>query len=279
MPRDGSDVYSKPANTAAVSGQAISSSKYNQTIDDIVSDLNLARPIVAGGTGETTASAALTALGGLPLAGGAITGALTVGTTLGVTGVVTASSNMSVTGTVTATGQVIANGGIDATGNIDLTGATITSDITVTGDILSESAGSAEWRLKKNASGNLSRIWGQVQESGRWAMDLGDSTAESGSNVGSDFTLKAYDDSSSFLSNSLIIRRSNSQALFWGEITLVNDEPIAWNSGPRIQTGSGTPEGSLSANVGSLYLRTDGGSGTSLYVKESGSGNTGWVAK
>ena len=29
----------------------------------------------------------------------------------------------------------------------------------------------------------------------------------------------------------------------------------------------------------SLYSRTDGGAGTSLYVKESGTGNTGWVAK
>jgi hypothetical protein len=42
---------------------------------------------------------------------------------------------------------------------------------------------------------------------------------------------------------------------------------------------AGTPEGSVTAPVGSLYTRTDGGAGTTLYVKESGSGNTGWVAK
>lgn len=35
----------------------------------------------------------------------------------------------------------------------------------------------------------------------------------------------------------------------------------------------------MTANVGSLFLRTDGGSGTTLYVKESGTGNTGWAAK
>jgi hypothetical protein len=46
-----------------------------------------------------------------------------------------------------------------------------------------------------------------------------------------------------------------------------------------IITGTGTPEGAQIANVGSLFLRTDGGAGTSLYVKESGTGNTGWVAK
>ncbi len=46
-----------------------------------------------------------------------------------------------------------------------------------------------------------------------------------------------------------------------------------------ITHGSGTPEGAVTAPVGSLYLRTDGGAGTTLYVKESGTGNTGWAAK
>lgn len=44
-------------------------------------------------------------------------------------------------------------------------------------------------------------------------------------------------------------------------------------------TGSGTPEGSVTAVVSSIYTRTDGGSNTTLYVKESGTGNTGWAAK
>jgi len=47
----------------------------------------------------------------------------------------------------------------------------------------------------------------------------------------------------------------------------------------RVISGSGDPEGSVTAAVGTLYLRTDGGTSTTLYVKESGSGNTGWVAK
>lgn len=40
-----------------------------------------------------------------------------------------------------------------------------------------------------------------------------------------------------------------------------------------------SPEGRYTAPVGSLYTRTNGGAGTVLYVKESGTGNTGWVAK
>jgi len=43
--------------------------------------------------------------------------------------------------------------------------------------------------------------------------------------------------------------------------------------------GTGTPEGAITAVVGSLYTRTDGGANTTLYIKESGTGNTGWVAK
>ncbi|MBS7542547.1 hypothetical protein [Ancylobacter oerskovii] len=46
-----------------------------------------------------------------------------------------------------------------------------------------------------------------------------------------------------------------------------------------ITGGSGSPEGAIVASPGSLYTRTDGGAGTTLYVKESGTGNTGWVAK
>jgi len=49
--------------------------------------------------------------------------------------------------------------------------------------------------------------------------------------------------------------------------------------GVLIRSGAGSPEGALTANIGSLYLRTDGDAGTTLYIKESGTGSTGWVAK
>lgn len=51
------------------------------------------------------------------------------------------------------------------------------------------------------------------------------------------------------------------------------------NSSVIWRCGSGTPEGAVTAPVGSLFTRTDGGASTTLYVKESGTGNTGWVAK
>lgn len=44
-------------------------------------------------------------------------------------------------------------------------------------------------------------------------------------------------------------------------------------------SGSGSPESVVAAPIGSRYWRTDGSTSTTLYVKTSGSGNTGWTAK
>lgn len=73
-------------------------------------------------------------------------------------------------------------------------------------------------------------------------------------------------------------------AEFWygdtlGDI-LMKKMTLGSSAGPTIQSGTGSPLGVVSAPVGSIYLRNDGGAATSLYVKESGAaGNTGWVAK
>lgn len=46
-----------------------------------------------------------------------------------------------------------------------------------------------------------------------------------------------------------------------------------------IYFGTGTPENVVTAVRGSIYLREDGGAGTSFYVKQVGSAATGWVGK
>lgn len=47
-----------------------------------------------------------------------------------------------------------------------------------------------------------------------------------------------------------------------------------------IKWGNGSPEGVVTANTGSIFLRRDGGTNTTLYIKESGDGtSSGWVAK
>ena len=67
---------------------------------------------------------------------------------------------------------------------------------------------------------------------------------------------------------------SSDAVTFAGGVNLVSgDTGVVWKS------GAGSPEGAVVASVGSLWTRTDGGTNTTLYVKESGTGNTGWVAK
>ena len=59
-----------------------------------------------------------------------------------------------------------------------------------------------------------------------------------------------------------------------GEILMPNATAQA-----GIYSFHGTPESAVTANPGSICLDTTGGAGNSFYVKESGSGNTGWIAK
>ncbi len=56
---------------------------------------------------------------------------------------------------------------------------------------------------------------------------------------------------------------------------------LVLNTGPFLlnHTGSGTPEGFVIAGISSVWQRTDGGAGTSIYIKQSGTSNTGWVGK
>ena len=68
-PRDGSGVYSSPPGTHGTPNTTILSANYNSNVDDVAADLNTPRPIVAGGTGATTAAGALTALGAVAKAG------------------------------------------------------------------------------------------------------------------------------------------------------------------------------------------------------------------
>ncbi len=63
MPRDGSGVYTKPANTTASPNTTIESTKFNTLMDDIAADLNTDRPVVAGGTGASSAGDARANLG------------------------------------------------------------------------------------------------------------------------------------------------------------------------------------------------------------------------
>lgn len=48
--------------------------------------------------------------------------------------------------------------------------------------------------------------------------------------------------------------------------------------GPFVLAGNTSPEGAITARVGSVFLRGDGAVGSTLYIKQTGTGNTGWSA-
>lgn len=68
--------------------------------------------------------------------------------------------------------------------------------------------------------------------------------------------------------------------LLKGDRITLNDNRISWDTSETVHDliGSGSPEGVVTASIGSVYRRTNGSTATTLYVKESGTGNTGWVA-
>ena len=48
-------------------------------------------------------------------------------------------------------------------------------------------------------------------------------------------------------------------------------------NGVAVLCGNGSPEGVVEARTGCFYLNWNGGIGTTMYLKQSGTGNTGWV--
>jgi hypothetical protein len=65
-----------------------------------------------------------------------------------------------------------------------------------------------------------------------------------------------------------------------GTINLAGSSGLAvmLNNTAGLYFGAGSPEGARAANPGSVYCNTSGGAGTSVYAKETGTGNTGWTA-
>lgn len=61
------------------------------------------------------------------------------------------------------------------------------------------------------------------------------------------------------------------------QLATMADTPVAGIV--TVSAGDGSPEGVVTAVKGSIYQRTDGGLGTTFYVKETGTGTSGWLPK
>lgn len=75
------------------------------------------------------------------------------------------------------------------------------------------------------------------------------------------------------------LQEDDQTANFMEDLRLLARDVQILGNGIIVRAGTGTPEGVIVAKQGSLFLRLDGGATTTLYVKTSGTGNTGWTAK
>lgn len=117
---------------------------------------------------------------------------------------------------------------------------------------------------KPQVKGSTEPGWRLTNAAGNW-LDIWNGAATSSA---SDY-LRVDD----VVGRTLLKSGSGLTQLYSSQLSLANQSTVSFF------TGSGTPEGVVTAGTGSLYLRTNGGAGTSLYIKETGAGNTGWVGK
>lgn len=87
--------------------------------------------------------------------------------------------------------------------------------------------------------GNL--IYGNLNGVGRWAIDLGDGTAETGGNQGSNFTITNFSDAGAVLSIPLSINRATGATTITGSLSVTNGVSV---------TGTTAITGSLSVTNG-----------------------------
>lgn len=160
------------------------------------------------------------------------------------------------------TGGALQNSGVTIDDNANMS---MPGDLSLTHESGTGRSAAVSADASRNADLHL-----QTQGSARWTLRKS-SDAESGSNAGSNLALVRRSDAGAQLSLPIVVWRAS------GRVTLGDVGASAGlemgSGGPTWTVGTGVP--SHSAPNGSLHSRTDGGSGTTLYVRESGS----WVGK
>jgi hypothetical protein len=279
MSRDGSGVYSTPPGTTAITNTPILSTPYNTNVADVAQDLNMPRPIVAGGTGASNAHDAMVALGGEiaaqvvtnfdsdPLVPGSFSAAV------GATGAPVAGH--AFTGiiygdpsTQTIEARDLGDGKVPGTmyvrskadgvwgpwaqatatvnaAKVDRAGDTMTGDLTL-------SYANPTVVFNALAAGQYRTILSATASIARWQVILGDESPESGGNAGSNFRIGSYTDAGATLGVPLAIERRTGVVTTGGNLTVgppgVASTIQANASSPLVvKGGAGFP----------LYLRSD----------------------
>lgn len=147
--------------------------------------------------------------------------------TLGSTSMVLGSTTTTVVGltSVTSTTFVGALTGI-ASGNLPLTGGILTGALAIL-----PAAGDASSTVGAATSGNSASLYFKTNNLARWQVEK-NNVAESGSNVGSDFSILGYNDAGTFLNTPLTITRSTGLTTFLSTVSAATLTAPAVNVGP-----------------------------------------------
>jgi hypothetical protein len=246
MPRDGSGVYSLPF-PPVVTATAIASTVYNGFTNDVATDLNAVRPIIAGGSGANSADQALFNFSGEkssavvtnydtqiwqpgsfysasgatnpPVSGHAFSG---IAYSSDTPAYPPANQNVVVEARDATDNKVYfrrKTAGVWGAWTLDASmnyvfkaGDVMTGNLTLTS--LDPAIG-----INTTTVGHANSINGYINTSPRWVMQLGDGTNESGGNVGSDFALYRYADNGTQIGRALTISRANGSPTFSSTIT------------------------------------------------------------
>ena len=293
MPRNGSGIYAQPFDDVDAD-TTIESAVYNGFTHDVETDLNQPRPIIAGGTGASSADQALDNLGaekasqvvtnydshvwitgsfesnaatGSPVAGRAYLGKV----------VVNADSNYivveahDITDTTTP-GRVYIRekrAGVwsawalaQSGAFVDVTGDTMTGALNIAPD-----AAYAALYLNKPVGAYESAIYAGVAGVGsRWWLRLGDAGSEVGGNAGSNFSIERFNDAGAFLGTALNIVRASGNAAF-SSVLSVGGEIYA----PYAIIGGIQPGGLLPGTAkGDILVAASSGVGFNAYIDSTG---------
>lgn len=238
MPRNSSTgEYTLPAGTQAITDQTIDSGRYNAFLADMAQLANEARPITAGGTGATDAATAMVNLGG-ELAGQAVSPdyASTVfksGSFVSAAGVtdspVSGHKFAGIAYVYDASNAVIEARDLDdatpgkryikrkvagSWGAWVWEGTPLVADrVAKAGDTMTGNLNliynSPAIVLDNQATGTNTQIVGKRLGNNRWSLSLGDSTAESAPQTGSNFSVARYSNAGAFIDVPFFIARAN----------------------------------------------------------------------
>lgn len=125
--------------------------------------------------------------------------------------------------------------------------------------------------LNKSASGQNNYILGATNSNQRWSLALGDSSAESGSNAGSDFALNRYADNNAYIGTPFKIARSDGTATFTAPtVAVTGSSEVSFRVRPSganevALVSNNTPNKGLYDVTGSTWLLRFNGTNQSFF--------------